>query len=101
MSVETPLIIHQDGSRCIINYDHLMHIRRFIPSVSEFLKKIMPTAKIINYYCIGLFGGYLPVQTDLPDIKFEHNSRFVDEEFVESLKIINCEEPTIFIVEFR
>ena len=100
MPVETPLIIHQDGTHCIINYDNLMHIRRFVPSVSDLLMKIMPTAKVINYYCIGLFGGYLPSQTDLPDIKFEHNSRFVDEEFVENLKIVKCEEPTIFIVEF-
>jgi hypothetical protein len=101
MPVVTPLIIYQDETRCIINYDHLMHIRRFVPSVAKFLMEIMPTAKIIYYNYIGLYREYLPDETDLPDIKFKYCSCFVTEEMVDLLKIVECDEPTIYIVEYN
>lgn len=101
MPVVTPLIIYQDETRCIINYDHLMHVRRFIPSVSKFLMEIMPTAKIIYYNCLLIHRGYLPDESDLPDIKFKYSFIYVTEEMVDLLKIVECEEPTIYIVEFN
>ncbi len=100
MPVNTSLCIYQDETRCIINYDNLMHVRRFVPSLAKLLMEIMPTAKVIYYNCMPVYKEFLPDETDLPDIKFKYTFTTINENFIDLLKMIKCEEPTIYIVEF-
>ncbi len=94
------LLIYRDNTKCIIDYDHVMHIRRFTTDLPKLILDLMPTAKVISYNCsLTTSREFLPDETKLPGIKFRYNHTCFGSGTIEMLKAIPFDEPTILIVE--
>lgn len=96
----TSLLIYKDETKCIIDYDHVMHVRRFTTDLGKLIMDLMPTAKVISYNCsLTTSREFLPDETKLPGIKFKYNHTSFGSGTIEMLKMIPFDEPTILVVE--
>ena len=96
------MIIYKDDTKCIIDYNHLMHWRRFVRNLGGLLLDAMPTVKAVKYYCFTTYAkDCLPNETDLPGITFTYNSSSLSHATIEMLKVTPFEEPTILVVNIE
>jgi hypothetical protein len=93
------LLIHKDDTKCIFDYDVLMHVRRFTNLKGLFMEH-MPNVKEIHYYCNLLYvNEFFPSKEDFPNILFTYGHFTYTDELIDMLKDIGYDNPSIIVVE--
>lgn len=90
------LIRFQNENLCIIDYDGYMHIRRFVPCMKKFLLQMMPHVKHVIYHSLAL--EYMPGDFG-SNVKVSYYHRREKSEYLELLKMVTYEVPTLIVLE--
>ncbi len=92
------LIRFQNENLCILDYDGYMHVRRFVPCMKKFLLEIMPHVKHVIYHSLALSREFLPDDFG-PDVKVSYYHTRGNSEYLELLKMVTFEVPTLIVLE--
>ncbi len=92
------LIRFQSEKLCIIDYDGYMHVRRFVPCMKKFLLEIMPHVKHVIYHSLAMYREFMPDDFG-SDIKVSYFHRREKSEYLELLKMVTYEVPTLIVLE--
>ncbi len=96
-----PLLIYKDDNKVILDYDALMHVRRFTKLPKLFMD-IMPEAKAIHYSCYCIYvREYMPDKEDFPDFEIKYSFSPVNEAMVDLFKTMSFDVPTILVVKYE
>jgi hypothetical protein len=96
-----PLLIYKDENKVILDYDGLMHVRRFTKLPKLFMD-IMPEAKAIHYSCYCIYvREFMPDNDDFPDFEIKYSFSPVNETMVDLLKSMKFDVPTIYVVKYE
>jgi hypothetical protein len=96
-----PLLIYKDENKVILDYDGLMHVRRFTKLPKLFMN-MMPEAKAIHYSCYCIYvKEYMPDKEDFPDFEIKYSYTPVNEATVDLLKTMTFPVPTILVVNYE
>ena len=94
-----PLLIHKDDTKCIFDYDSIMHVRRFMSLKTLFIEH-MPNVEEIHYNCsLTTSREFLPDKEDFPNVEFTYVHTALNKGTIEMLKLIPYDKPTILVVE--
>ncbi len=94
-----PLLIHKDDTKCIFDYDNIMHVRRFMKLKDLFIEH-MPNVEEVYYNCsLVTSREFLPDIEDFPNVAFTYVHTALSEGTIEMLKMIPFNKPTILVVE--
>ncbi len=91
-----PTLIFQSEKLCIINYDGYMHVRHFVPYMKKFLLEMMPHVKHVIYHSLAL--EFMPDDFG-PDVKVSYYHTREKSEYLELLKMVAFEVPTLIVLE--